>query len=104
MFLHVFGCVLGASTQNHVESRGNYVKKSVWEPKCGKLNEKSELGHVRHVPKAPSEGETLQKKHPLFFFKTTKSISEDQKLQVRAKPSRKKAYILICTFELINYF
>ena len=39
----------------------NYVKKSVLEAKRAKLNLKSEHGHVHHVPKAPSEGDMLQK-------------------------------------------
>ena len=54
-------CFWEASTQNHAEPSGNYLKKSVLDPKRAKLDQKSEHGHVHHVPKAPSEGEILQK-------------------------------------------
>ena len=30
------------------------------------LDQKSEIGHVRHVPKPPSEGETLQQNNTYF--------------------------------------
>ena len=53
-------CVfLDSSMQNHAESSGNFIKKVVLEPIRAKLNQKSEHGHVQHVPKTPSEGETL---------------------------------------------
>ena len=61
-------CFLDSSTQNDAESSGNYVEKPIWDPKGEKLDEKSEFGHVQqdhelfgHVPKAPNEGESLQK-------------------------------------------
>ena len=38
---------LDSSMQNHSESFGNYLKKSVLEPKRTKLNQVSEHGHVR---------------------------------------------------------
>ena len=52
---------------------------SVLEPKRAKLNQKSEHGHVQHVPKASSEGETLQKNTPFFnniisFWSPTASV------------------------------
>ena len=37
----------GASTQNHAESYRNYLKKLFWDPKCVKLDQKSDFGHVR---------------------------------------------------------
>ena len=40
--------------------------KAVLEPKRAKSDETSEIGHVRDVPKVPSEGETLQKTVPFF--------------------------------------
>ena len=43
--------------QNHLDMP---LKKQVLDPKHAKLDQKSEHGHVQHVPKAPSEGETLQ--------------------------------------------
>ena len=33
--------------QNHAEPLWNYLKKSVWDPKHAKLDEKSDFGHVR---------------------------------------------------------
>ena len=36
-------------------------------PEHATCDEKSEIGHVRQVPKPPSEGETLQKNSTLFF-------------------------------------
>ena len=54
------------SKQNQTESSRNFVKNSVLDPKRAKLDRKSEHGHIHHVPKAPSEGETLQKNIPPF--------------------------------------
>ena len=31
---------LSLSTHNHAESSGNFLKKSVWDPKCAKLDQK----------------------------------------------------------------
>ena len=31
-----------------------------------KFDPKAEIRHVRHIPKSPSEGETLQKAEPFF--------------------------------------
>ena len=44
----------------------NYLKKWILEPMRTKFEETSEIGHVRHVPKAPSEAETLQKIRAAF--------------------------------------
>ena len=44
----------------------NHLKKSVLDPKRTKLDSKSSHGHVHHIPKAPSEGETIQKITSLF--------------------------------------
>ena len=60
---------LDSSPQNHAESSVNVIKKSVVEPNRAKWDQKSEHGHVHHVPKAPSEVEALQKN--TFLFKTT---------------------------------
>ena len=38
-------CFLDSSTQHHVESSRNFLKNSVYEPHCTKLDEKSEHGH-----------------------------------------------------------
>ena len=67
-------CFLDSSTQNHVESFGNFPINSVLDPKRVKLNQKSEHGHVHHVPKAPSEGEILQKTKDLS---SVDSINEE---------------------------
>ena len=55
------------------ESSGNYLKTYLLKPKCAKFNEKSELGHVQQDqrscpagPKAPNEGEPLQKNSTFF--------------------------------------
>ena len=42
---------LDSSTQNHAELFHNCLKKSVLEPNRMKLDQKSALGHVHHVPK-----------------------------------------------------
>ena len=61
---------LSFSGKNDAESSRNFVKNLVLDPKRAKLDQKSEHGHVHHVPKAPSEGEIIQEKH-FFFFETT---------------------------------
>ena len=43
------------------------------------------------VPKAPIEGEPLQKK-TLLFFRTAESVSEDQKLRLRSNPPQKNTF------------
>ena len=65
--------------QNDAESFINFVKIIFLDPKRAKLNQKSEYGHVQHVPKAPSEGEALQKNNP-FFILVSKSIFAVHKL------------------------
>ena len=60
--------------QNHLEITS---KLNLGTKKCEIRNmDMSEHGHVHHVPKAPSEGETLQKnsKH-LFTCSVNKMIS-----------------------------
>ena len=66
-------CFLDSSTQNHAEPLWNYLKNSVSDLKLVKFNQLSEYWHVQHVPKAPSEAETLQKSMPLPFLKTKSS-------------------------------
>ena len=58
---------LDSSTQNHAEPSWKYLKNSLWDPNPVKLNQNLEHGHVHHVPKAPSEGEILQKTRKLLF-------------------------------------
>ena len=53
--------------KNHAEPLWNYLKNSVLDPKRVKLGQKSEHGHVHHVPRAPSEGKILQKNSILVF-------------------------------------
>ena len=40
-------CFVDSSTQNHAEPLWNYLKKSVLDPKCAKLDQDSHFGHVR---------------------------------------------------------
>ena len=40
-------CSLSFSTQNHAESFGNYINKSVLDPKRAKFHQQLEFGHVR---------------------------------------------------------
>ena len=40
----MFVGLLGA---NHAESSGNFLKKSVWDPKLAKLEQNPDFGHVR---------------------------------------------------------
>ena len=56
---------MDSSVQNHAESFGSYLRNLVLDPKRAELNQKSEHGHAYHVPKAPSEGEILQKTNDL---------------------------------------
>ena len=41
-----FNMFFGSSTQNHVESYGNYTKKSFLNPKYAKFNEMSSFNDV----------------------------------------------------------
>ena len=45
-------CFWDSSIQNHAESSGNYLKKSVLDPKHAKLDQQPEHGHVHHAPEA----------------------------------------------------
>ena len=40
-------CYLDSLTQNHAEALWNYLKKSVLEPKCAKLDPNSSFAHVQ---------------------------------------------------------
>ena len=44
---HLGSSNLDSSTQNHVESSGNYLKSSALKAKRMKLNQKSSFGHVQ---------------------------------------------------------
>ena len=46
-FLMSKQCFLDSSTQNHAESSSNFLNKSVWDPKCAKFNQNSDIDHVR---------------------------------------------------------
>ena len=45
---------------------GKLPQKISFGSETWKLEQKSELGHVHHVPKAPSENETVQKNNTSF--------------------------------------
>ena len=63
------------------KSSRHVLGKNSFTTKVCEIGPKSEHGHVHHVPKAPSEGETPQKNTlPFCFLKTTESVFEDQKL------------------------
>ena len=67
-------CFFSFCIKNHAESLSSidFVKIPFLDPKrakfSAKLDQKSEHGHVHHVPKAPSEGEILQKTKENPFF------------------------------------
>ena len=45
-FLMEHTCFMDSSTQNHAEALWNYLKTSVWDPKCAKFDQKSGFWHL----------------------------------------------------------